>query len=162
MFHSAAARWSAVLLLGVFLVSSAFVLPTPPADPPEKSFFVANKEGRISSKNKAILLKFYQAIYGKRAQPEAIEIVPYKGNHYVAWQGTGAKVPTMTVQLKMTERGFFLTAASKRNTCTGDPCTRCKFTKSKGCQCGGTGFCNHEGTGIVADLMEPAQVLGLE
>ena len=70
----------------------------------------------------------------------------------------------MGVTLVLVDGAFY--AADIRHSCTGDPCESCKFKKDKegtitGCDCNGSGKCNHTISTVSAAAEESGSLYGI-
>jgi hypothetical protein len=129
-------------LLGLLMVSSAFTSPSPT---PPKGFVVGKAGQPLSKEIKAQLLKAYKAQFGRDTKINRIEVVPYQGKNWLAFQSGGEGSPTLAIQLKELKGKWGIDRSAVTNTCTGSPCSWCYFDSNNGCICNasGGGSCNH-------------------
>jgi len=106
----------------------------------------------ISAALKSKLLNAFKAQFGSKAKVESIELIPFHNAMWLVFQS--GERGTQTIALKLDEKkgAYVLNASTTEvNTCTGNPCSYCKFSESVGCYCnqgGGSSSCNHTVTSL--------------
>lgn len=136
----------------VFLFSAQQGFTSQASQDPKK--FVVGPAGpnaSISQDVKSSLLKAYKAQYGPNAGVDRIEYVKYNNKTFLAFQSNGKGSPTFAIQLEAVNGKWTFDRNSVTNTCTGNPCSWCYFSSSKGCVCNAEGSCNHT-TSSLKDL----------
>lgn len=106
----------------------------------------------ISAELKSRLLNAFKAQYGLKIKVDAIELITFRNEMWLVFQSGDRSTPTVALKLEDKKGNYVLNAAtSVVNTCTGDPCSHCKFSENSGCYCnqgGGSSVCNHTMTTV--------------
>lgn len=119
-----------------------------------KHFLLSKGDNPMSEGVKTMLAKAYKAQYGTSIINDSILYIVRGEDTYLVFNGSRKTGPTVAYKTfkKKKPAETTLPNDAPKETCTGNPCSVCRFGLSGGCYCdGGNGSCNHSVSRITED-----------
>jgi len=120
-----------------------------------KYFTLTKGDSPMSGEVKAKLIAAYKAQYGSKSVINSVTLERINGETWLVFTSGSNKNPSVAYKTKKKDKPAETTVPSDapKESCTGNPCSVCKFGLSGGCYCnGGEGECNHSISRITDDV----------